>query len=96
MKIIDGLYWGGDIEIVKEMMKLNQITPDEIRFYIGYSGWESNQLEDELKRNSWVVSKTHVKQLINNNPSELWMIFLRKLGKDYQQWLNYPLDPSLN
>lgn len=96
MKIMDGLYWGGDIEVVKEMMKLGQITPDDIRFYIGYSGWASNQLEDELKRNSWVVLKTHVTQVINSNPADLWKIMIKTLGKDYEQWVNYPLDPSLN
>ncbi len=96
MKIMDGLYWGGDIEVVKEMMKLNKITPEEIRFFIGYSGWESNQLEDELNQNSWVVSNTHVGQVINTNPTELWTNIIKTLGKDYQQWVNYPIDPSLN
>jgi len=96
MKILDGLYWGGDIEVVKEMMKLKKITPDEIRFFIGYSGWESNQLEDELNQNSWVVSKTHVSQVITANPTELWTSIIKTLGKDYQQWINYPIDPSLN
>lgn len=96
MKIMDGLYWGGDIEVVKEMMRLKQITPDKIRFFIGYSGWESNQLEDELKRNSWVVSKTHVGQVINDNPADLWKNLIKTLGKEYEQWVNYPLDPSLN
>jgi len=62
----------------------------------GYSGWESNQLEDELEKNSWVVSKTNVGQVINNNPTELWSSVIKSLGKDYEQWVNYPLDPSLN
>ena len=53
LEIGSGLYWGGDIEIVKEMILLNAITPDDIRFSVGYSGWSPNQLNDELKRNSW-------------------------------------------
>ena len=96
MKIIDGLYWGGDIEVIKEMLKLKQISSEEIRFFIGYSGWESKQLDDELERNSWVVSKTRVDQVINNNPVDLWTSILKTLGKEYEQWVNYPLDPSLN
>jgi putative transcriptional regulator len=96
MKIMEGLYWGGEIEIVKELMQLRQISPEDIRFFIGYSGWESNQLEDELKQNSWVVSGTRVEQVINNNPTSLWSDIIRTLGKEYEQWVNYPLDPSLN
>lgn len=96
MKIMDGLYWGGDIEVVKEMMKLKQITPADIRFFIGYSGWDSNQLDDELEKNSWVVSKTHVDQVIKDNPVDLWTRILKTLGKEYEQWVNYPSDPSLN
>ncbi len=96
MKIMDGLYWGGDVEVIKEMMRLKLITPDKIRFYIGYSGWDSHQLDDELERNSWVVSSTHVSQVINDNPTDLWIRVIKTLGKEFEQWANYPLDPSLN
>jgi len=78
------------------MLKLKQISSEEIRFFIGYSGWESKQLEDELERDSWVVSKTRVDQVINDNPVDLWTSILKTLGKEYEQWVNYPLDPSLN
>ena len=54
-EIIDGIYWGGEMESIKEMIILNLIKPDEIRFYIGYSGWSSKQLDEELVKNSWVV-----------------------------------------
>lgn len=96
MKILDGLYWGGDVEIVKELMRMKQITPENIRFYIGYSGWDSHQLDDELERNSWIVSDTHVDQVINNNPADLWTTLLKSLAKEFKQWANYPIDPSLN
>jgi len=30
LKIIDGLYWGGDIDAIRDMMKLGMITENEI------------------------------------------------------------------
>lgn len=37
-KICEGIYWGGDVRAVKEMMLNSMIRKSDIRFYIGYSG----------------------------------------------------------
>ena len=95
-EIIKGLYWGGEIEQIKEMIKLGQIEPDNIRFYIGYSGWASEQLDGELKRNSWLVSQLRPSKLLNTRPEELWNLSLAALGGEYAHWTKFPADPSLN
>lgn len=96
VKILDGLFWGGNIELVKELIRQNRLSPDEIRFYVGYAGWVANQLERELEENSWVVSVTDLTDIINENPLEMWMSSLKKLGSEYTFWINYPADPILN
>lgn len=96
LEIIKGVYWGGDIELVKELIKINYIKPEEIRFYVGYSGWAPKQLDGELERNSWVVTNLDAKQLMGIQPSQMWSRVLRKLGGDYSYWPNYPDDPTLN
>lgn len=96
MEIIEGLYWGGDIETVREMITLNKLDEDNIRFYIGYSGWGPQQLNDELKRNSWVVSNINTEQLLNTRPNALWKRSLMRLGGDYALWPKFPDDPSSN
>ncbi len=95
-QLIDGLFWGGDLEQIKEMMTLDQLTPQSIRFFIGYSGWVSKQLDRELEENSWVVSSATTEQLITINPDNLWRDIVRTLGKDFAIWANYPPDPLLN
>lgn len=94
--ILEGLYWGGNIDTVRELILKHEIEKDEIRFFVGYSGWSAKQLEQELEANSWVVSFTDLKQVIKSNPVELWGQTLKKLGKEYALWVNYPPDPSLN
>lgn len=96
LKIMDGLYWGGDIESVRELLLLKQIDPKQIRFCIGYSGWASKQLDEELKRNSWLVARLNSDVLMNTNPELLWEHALKNLGQEYGYWSNFPIDPGLN
>lgn len=95
-KIIEGVYWGGDLETVSEMITIGKLRPEDIRFFIGYSGWAPKQLEDELERNSWVVSNINAGQLLSGNPSNLWEESLGLLGGDYSYWTNFPDDPADN
>jgi putative transcriptional regulator len=94
--ILDGLYWGGNIDTVKDLIKNKGISPDDIRFYIGYSGWVAHQLDKELEDKSWVVSLTNSSQVIKSNPTEMWAQTLKKLGNEYKFWVIYPPDPSYN
>jgi putative transcriptional regulator len=96
MKILDGLYWGGDIEHVKELITIGKLTPGDIKFFVGYSGWVAKQLEGELSRNSWLVSNIKAHQVMTLNSENLWDDVIRKLGRDYAYWTNFPSDPSLN
>ena len=96
MEIFKGLYWGGDIEAVQELINLKVLSPDQIRFFVGYSGWAPKQLEGELKRNSWAVSQIDLNTLLNTQPSSLWDHALNELGAKYSFWTNFPDDPGLN
>ncbi len=96
MKIAEGLYWGGNIEIVKEMILLKQITPANIRFFIGYSGWGANQLESELKTNSWLVHKKTNKKILNYPVEKMWSGLLKEMGAKYKYWTKFPINPNMN
>lgn len=96
LEILDGIYWGGKLEVVKELMLLKKIKPSEIRFYIGYSGWSPDQLSEELERNAWVVSRTNSKEVLKTKPKYFWEKSLEKLGGDYLHWPKFPVDPMQN
>lgn len=96
LKILDGLFWGGDIEHIKELILLGKIDATQIKFFVGYSGWVSKQLEAELSKNSWLVSNINQQQVMNNNTDSLWKSTIEKLGGDYTYWTNFPSDPVLN
>ena len=47
VKVVPGVYWGGDFEKLKFLIQSDMIKPHNIRFFVGYSGWSDGQLGDE-------------------------------------------------
>jgi putative transcriptional regulator len=96
IQVLDDIYWGGDFEEMKRLINLGIILPDEIRFFLGYSGWDGGQLEREIKENSWLVDDVNSDLLLKELGAESWVEFVKKVGKRYSMWENYPENPSLN
>jgi len=96
LPIMRGLYWGGNIETIKALILNGKLSPDDIRFFIGYSGWHPKQLDTEIQEKSWVLSHTTVEEVIHCQPDKLWSFYLKSMGKDYAIWANFPADPTLN
>lgn len=96
LPLMEGLYWGGEMESVKTMASKGLLNEYNIRFFMGYSGWGANQLEDELKRNSWAITRITSKQLFQTQPELLWKKMTRKLGEEYRLWHKFPVDPTMN
>ena len=67
-----------------------------IRFFLGYSGWESEQLSTELKENTWLVSKEENAYLMNGDTKDMWKQALEKLGSKYETWSRFPQVPTFN
>lgn len=91
-----GLFWGGDIAMIKELILFGKLTSENIRFFAGYSGWSPAQLDEELKRNSWVVTKLPKHNILTFNTTTLWDDILSPLGEQYQYWTKFPKDPGMN
>jgi len=96
IEIMDGLYWGGDLEAIKEEILLGTVKPDSVRFFMGYSGWQPDQLNNELDRNSWVVTKTTTTNLLTTKYKGMWSHFVSQLGSEYELWNRFPIDPEMN
>tara|TARA_R110002049_G_scaffold284821_2_gene465537 strand:+ start:437 stop:1000 length:564 start_codon:yes stop_codon:yes gene_type:complete len=92
-----GIFWGGDFSKVAELIANGDIKETDIRFFLGYSGWGNNQLETELKSNSWVVSDNiYKKDIIEKSYESFWKEKMLELGGDYSIWSNAPENPNYN
>jgi len=97
IKISNGIYWGGDFEQTRDLINNGTIHKDSIRFFLGYTGWDANQLEDEMNSNSWIAIENIYKSSIFKKPTfDFWKEQLIELGGEYLLWSNAPENPMLN
>jgi putative transcriptional regulator len=94
--IADNIYWGGEFDEMVSMIKNNKISEDDIRLFLGYSGWSKNQLEDELQEKSWLTTYGNGKLVFTSDVKFIWPQALKQLGGKYEQLIHYPIDPQLN
>ena len=92
-----GIFWGGDFNKVAELIAKGAINENDIRFFLGYSGWDANQLEVELKANSWVVTQNIYKNsIIEKDYKSFWKEKMLEFGGEYSIWSNAPENPNYN
>jgi putative transcriptional regulator len=96
-QIEDGIYWGGDFSTVADLLNEGKIRDDQIRFFLGYSGWTLGQLENEMEQKSWVIKENDSDQFLLSQDSDgIWRDSMRDLGGSYQLWSNAPENPQYN
>ncbi|UKT65354.1 YqgE/AlgH family protein [Pedobacter mucosus] len=93
----NGLYWGGDFETLKILISTGSIDQSEVKFFLGYSGWDESQLDREIEGNAWMVSDIlDIDSIFTNDDEQLWRDVIVNLGPKYAHVSNFPVDPSLN
>lgn len=96
VEVMDGVFWGGDFEKIKELIIEGEIQPGNIRLFVGYAGWAEGQLKSEMESQSWIISRADKNILFTENPETLWNDILENMGKPYSYMVNLPEDPRLN
>lgn len=97
VEIGNGVFWGGDFESVKALIKSYNLNEDEIRFFTGYSGWTAEQLDDEIREDSWIVAeKISADSVFADSEENLWRAVVIGLGQRYAHIANFPENPELN
>jgi len=97
LEIGNGLYWSGNFNQLKQLITDQQIFPHEIKFFVGYSGWDFDQLNKEIeKEESWLITDLTSESVNELNDVGLWQNTLQKMGKKHSLLSNFPEDPNLN
>jgi len=96
-EILKGIYWGGTFEQVLMLCDTHQLHQTDIKFFLGYSGWDAGQLEEELEQDSWIVCDFVTEDLLfETDPNLMWKKALENMGGRFSIYANYPVDPRLN
>lgn len=97
IEISSGIFWGGDFELTRSLINEGKIKKDNIRFFLGYTGWETMQLENEMESNSWIIAENlYQNKIIGKSTTDFWKEKILELGGDYIIWSNAPENPLLN
>lgn len=94
--VVEDLYWGGDFHALRELYQSGVVDLANLKFFLGYSGWEKDQLLGELSSHSWMVLSFNQENLLSADAEALWKDVLLNLGGHYTLWANAPADPTMN
>jgi putative transcriptional regulator len=93
--VVPGIWWGGDLDVIRSLINAGNVNRDQLRFFLGYSGWSKGQLQKELKDNSWVIAKVP-NDVVMKSRGDVWKDVLRSLDNKYKIWAEFPESPEMN
>ena len=97
LQIQKNLYYGGDFDQICAILKENPEAKGKIRFFIGYSGWDKDQLDDELRENSWItVNNVDHELILDTSLDDLWKMTLEMQKGKFKMISKFPNNPNDN
>lgn len=61
--ITGNIYFGGDFKQAIKLINNKTLTTADIKIFIGYCGWNANELEEEIAEGSWKPAD-HLSELV--------------------------------
>lgn len=95
-EISPGVFWGGNFDKLKVLIEKELISTNEIKFFVGYSGWSPGQLEGELKDHAWMVDKMDVNYLKRVPDRLMWKKCMKLKGQAFEIIANMDRKAILN
>jgi putative transcriptional regulator len=93
--VLPNLDVGHSLESLVEMGM--EFSPTrKIKMFAGYAGWSAGQLEDEMKRKSWLTHPASLDLIFEAPTDQLWKMILRQKGVKYRLMADMPEDLSMN
>ena len=95
LHICQNLYWSGDFNQLISLIRAGLVEEDEVRFFLGYSGWSAGQLAAEIDDHSWVVIEPTVENILASDEN-FWNDSIKTIGGNALLWENFPENPEFN
>jgi putative transcriptional regulator len=96
LKVTPGVWLGGDFTQLQDGFGHGRFDPEACRFYLGYSGWSENQLDQEIKNGFWLSVPATPELVFKTASEKLRSQLVRKLGEGNPLYRFLPDDPSWN
>jgi putative transcriptional regulator len=93
--VFENLQVGHSLDALMEIGE-GMSTTRQVRIFAGYSGWAAGQLEDEMKRDAWLVHPASLELVFDSDPAVLWRKILMQKGWQYKLLADAPDDLAHN
>jgi len=70
LPVVDDLYFSGDGPLLDELLSAPSARVQ--RFFLGYAGWASTQLDFEVAQGAWYVVPADLDTVLKANPKTMW------------------------
>jgi putative transcriptional regulator len=78
IRVLPGVYFSAQPDHLQQVVSA---SGKSFRFFSGYSGWGSGQLEEELEAGGWLVTSATA-DLVFGKPDDLWERIVRVIAQD--------------
>ena len=95
-RVCPDVYWGGEFEKLQDTIRAREVTRSDVRFYLGYAGWSSGQLQEEVDAGAWILTQGSAELVFDTEAATLWRNVMIGLGGEYALLANFPDEPRLN
>ena len=68
----------------------------KLKVFAGYSGWSPGQLDDEMRRDTWLTHPASLELIFHPRAEKLWQHILLQMGWQYRLLAESPEDPEVN
>lgn len=72
------IYLGGDFTAAVAQINNHSLDTNHIKIFVGYCGWDANELEAEIAEGSWIISDKSLDAVFELSPNDGWQ---RKLAE---------------
>ena len=93
--VLPNLSLGHSLETLMDLGESFSVS-QRVKVFAGYAGWSPGQLDDEMKRDTWLTHSASLDLVFEQDGEELWQTILRKKGWKYRLIADAPEDPTLN
>ncbi|XP_062227889.1 uncharacterized protein LOC133926125 [Phragmites australis] len=99
-EVVPGVSFGfwTHLEKASIFLKNGAVKPEDLKFYVGYSAWDHDQLLSEIDAGYWAVTSCSsglITDALTTDPSCLWTEILQLMGGQYSELSQKPKQDGL-
>lgn len=95
-EVLPGLWIGGNPDELRAALSNGIASARDCRFFLGFSGWDSDQLASEFDMNAWIRVSGDPDLIMNTDPERIWTEAIRLQAVDKPMYRHYPVNPITN